>query len=306
MLTRKKKEQTDKGAILDKRRLQAVGVLLPISLKALSFLPGRHPLGRAGEGMRFLRTRPFEPGEDNPRDIDKFSSFGDYWVNESESEVQASILLLCDNSGSMAFAPKAGVRNLALLQLTYSLWRACDRVRTIIYSRDKQEEFGERNLKTQMEKLSRRLADTKWEAGLDPLDAFEAYGMGTRDANNDIVFLVSDFSPVSASEDESTAQQWRSVIRKQKGDVVPVIVSFRLASDIQGTVKLWDPERQAQRLTLLTPSRIERINQEEKERVAKVQNFFRKVGLSCLILRQERDVYPQLARLTSLRRKKGS
>ena len=51
-------------AMLDKRKLQSLGVLLPIRLSALSFFSGRHPLGRAGEGMRFLRTRPFESRQD--------------------------------------------------------------------------------------------------------------------------------------------------------------------------------------------------------------------------------------------------
>ena len=69
-------------AILDKRKLQSLGVLLPIRLSALSFFSGRHPLGRVGEGMRFLRTRPFESGQDNPRDIDKFSPPDEYRINE--------------------------------------------------------------------------------------------------------------------------------------------------------------------------------------------------------------------------------
>lgn len=103
MLT-KQDESTE--AILDKRKLQTLGVLLPIRLNALSFFSGRHALGRAGEGMRFLRTRPFEPGEDNPRDIDKFSPPGEVWVNEWEAEAQASVLMFADVSASMSFAPR--------------------------------------------------------------------------------------------------------------------------------------------------------------------------------------------------------
>ena len=123
--------------------------------------------------MRFLRNRPYEPGEDNPRDIDKFSTPDKLWVNEWEAEVQASINLFCDISASMAFPPKLVVRNLALLQLTYSLWRACDLVRTVFYSKDAQEEFAERNLKTQLEKLSLRMTDERWAEGVDVLEALE-------------------------------------------------------------------------------------------------------------------------------------
>jgi uncharacterized protein (DUF58 family) len=283
-----------------------MGVLLPISMKILSFLPGRHTLGRAGEGMRFLRTRPFEPGEDNPRDIDKFSDHAKPWINEWESEGMASINLMCDMSGSMAFGPKAGVRNLAMLQLTYSLWRACDRVRTVLYNFHGREVFEERNLKAQMEKLGQRMGHGGWGKGMDSLEAIKTYAMGKRGNRNDVTFIISDFAPVVESDGLGDLQEWRNVVRRHPGDIVPVIVSFDLAGGQQGTVKLWDPERQVQRLTLLTPSRVARINAQEKARVEKVKGFFRKLGLDYLVLRQERDVYPQLARLTGLRRRRRS
>ena len=304
---RTKKDDRKAGdSILDKRRLHAMGVLLPISMKILSFLPGRHPLGRAGEGMRFLRARPFEAGEDNPRDIDKFSDSDKPWVNEWESEVQASIYLMCDMSGSMAFPPKAATRNLAMMQLTYSLWRACDRVRTVLYNDNGQQIFEERNLKAQMEKLNQYLGYAGWGRGMDVLDAIRTYGTSTRANKNDITFVISDFSPIKDSDEIGSVQNWRELIRKQAGDIVPVIISFKLSRDMQGTIKLWDPERQVQRLTLLTPSRIDYINDEEKKRVDKLVGFIRRLGLDYLVLREERDVYPQLARLTGLRRRRNS
>ena len=301
-----KEEQSARKSILDKRRLQATGVLLPVRMDALSFLPGRHPLGRAGEGMRFLRNRPFEPGEDNPRDIDKFSTPDKLWVNEWEAEVQASINLFCDISASMSFPPKLAVRNLALLQLTYSLWRACDLVRTVFYSKDKQEEFAERNLKTQLEKLSYRMADERWAEGVDVLETIEQSGLTARGNKNDIAFIVSDFSPISGSAEMAPTSRWHSLMRKIPGDLVPVIISFKLSREVIGAIKLWDPERQTQRLTLLTPSRVDRINEKERQRVERLEAFFRKLGLDYLLLRQERDVYPQLARLTGLRRRRKS
>ncbi len=301
-----KEESSAAESILDKRRLQALGVLLPIKLRSLTFLPGRHPQGRAGQGMRFLRTRPFEPGEDNPRDLDKFSPPGELWINEWESEVRASILLLCDSSASMAFPPKDTVRSLTLLQLTYSLWRASDRIRTITYTSHDRNVFEERNLKTMMENLSRHLSQHSWGEGVSTLDALRRFSLRSRGARDDLIFLISDFSPISASENEATAQEWRSVIRRLSGDFVPVIISFRLPREVMGTVKLWDPERQAQHMTYLTPSRIDRINDKEMKRVIKLESFFRSLGLDYLIMRHERDVYPQLAKLTGLRRRRKS
>ncbi len=71
-------------------------------------------------------------------------------------------------------------------------------------------------------------------------------------------------------------------------------------------MKLWDPERQTQHMTYLTPARIDRINEKERKRVLKLESFFRSLGLDYLIMRHERDVYPQLAKLTGLRRRRKS
>ena len=79
---------------IDRRQLEEKGVILPIKRLPIRFLPGRHLLGRAGDGMRFLRSRPYDPLEDNPRDIDKFSPKFDLTVNEWEHETQAELLRL--------------------------------------------------------------------------------------------------------------------------------------------------------------------------------------------------------------------
>lgn len=290
--------------ILDKRRMQSLGVLLPIRMEALSFLPGRHSLGRAGEGMRFLRTRPYEPGEDNPRNIDKFSPEGELWVNDWEAEGQATIRIFGDMSGSMAFEPKAAVRNLALLQLNYSLWRASDRVATVLYSGDGREEFARRNLRTQLLNLAEYLGTGPAEQGQDIFDTLGIYEISTRKKRDDLIFIISDFAPVSREQEHATAQDWREILRRLACDVVPVIVSFKLDREVTGAAKLWDPERRAQRLTLLSSARIDEINAREKHRVAGLQRLFRSMALDFLTLRSERDVYPQLVQLSRMRRKK--
>jgi uncharacterized protein (DUF58 family) len=291
-------------AILDKRRLQALGILLPIRLHALSFLPGRHPLGRAGDGMRFLRTRPYEPGQDNPRDIDKFSPPGELWINEWESEAQATIRVYGDVSSSMSFQPKAAVRNLALLQLTYSLWRSSDRVRTVLFSSDDREVIAEKNLKSQLEALTGRLSRNPLLPGEDAFDLLDRVSADAKTAREDLVFMVSDYCPVSMQARRKTLEEWRTMLRRMPCEVVQVIVSFELPPAGRGTIKLWDPERRKQRLTLLTPSRIDRINADESRRVAELEILFRSLGVDFLTLRRERDVYPGLARLARLRRRR--
>lgn len=293
------------GGGVDRRRLHALGVLLPIRLHALSFLPGRHPLGRAGDGMRFLRSRPYEPGHDNPRDIDKFSPEGEYWVNEWESEAQAGIGILADASGSMAVEATAAVRNLALLQLTYSLWRAGDRVRTTFYGDGQVQEIAERNLKAQLDGLAGYLGPGPVLSGQDALDALAELSVRSRGGRDDLVFLVSDFRAVRDPDRQRDPQAWRSALRSVGSDVVPVVVSFTLSTAQVGQVKLWDIERNRQRMTLLTPSRARRINAEEAARVEGLEKLFRTLGLDSLTLREETDVYPALAALARRRKRRS-
>ena len=292
------------GAILDKRRLQELGVLLPIRLSPLAFFSGRHPLGRAGEGMRFLRTRPYEPGEDNPRDIDRFSPAGEFWINEWEAEAQANVMIYADVSASMQFPPKAGLMHLTLLQLTYSLWRASDRVRTMLYAAGAEELIAKRNLKSQLEALMKRLGEATLQGGKDAIELLAGQAQHRKSARDDLAFVISDF--VSGGDTVDTLGAWRDASRNFGTDIVPVVISFELPTNQVGTIRLWDAERNEQCLTLLMPDRIARINATEAERVAALEKLFRRAGLDCLVLRREQDVYPELVRLASWRRRRRS
>jgi uncharacterized protein (DUF58 family) len=288
------------GALLDKRRLDALGVLLPIRLHPMSFLPGRHPLGRAGEGMRFLRMRPYERGQDNPRDIDRFSPPGELWINEWDSEVQAAIGIYADVSPSMNVESTAAVRNLAVLQITYSLWRAGDRVRTVLYGSDTWEECAEKNLKSQLERLSDRLGERPVTRGAPASRVLAMLADRRSSAREDLAFLVSDFN----EEEEHDREAWRGLLRRVRCEVVPVIVSFELSVKQTGAIKLWDAERNRQCLVLLTPGRARRINAAEAARVAALASLFRSIGMDSLVLRSEHDVYPALAALARTRKKR--
>lgn len=294
--------QVTHEAILDKRKLQSLGVLLPIRMSALSFFSGRHPLGRAGEGMRYLRTRPYVPGQDNPRDIDKFSPPGEYRINEWEAEAQASVMIYADVSASMQFGPKAALLHLTLLQLTYSLWRAGDRVRTTLYHEAKKQLIEKRNLKSQLETLIVELEDGALEVGRNAIDVLVEHGGDRKGTRDDLLFLISDFCPLVANSAADGLHDWHAATRALSCDVVPIAVSFEMAAGDSGTIRLWDAERRQHRLTLLTSSRIAAINAAERARVEKLQTLFRKLGLDHLVLRHELDVYPGLAKLARWRR----
>jgi uncharacterized protein (DUF58 family) len=293
----------DHPSSIDPDTLQALGVLMPIRLSPLKFLPGRHPLGRAGSGLRFLRTRPFQQGEDNPRDIDKFSSPGDRQVIEWEEESQAAISLLADVSSSMDVPYKTALRNACLMQLTYSLWRAGDRVGTIFFGSSLHHEIKAANLKTQMERLSLALSSIKIENSTDISSVLRQYTHQLNRRMPDIVFLVSDFVSLQKNPFRMDAE-WQHVLQQLQNNLIPVVITFELPVGIRGMLKIWDPERHARSLTWFSSARIRQINREERERVSELVSNFRKVGLDYLVISNQRQIYPQLAQLARIRRRR--
>jgi uncharacterized protein (DUF58 family) len=293
----------DDHPVVDRNTLQALGVLMPIKLSPLKFLPGRHPLGRAGSGLRFLRTRPFLQGEDNPRDIDKFSPPDERMVIEWEEEAQSSITLLADVSSSMAVPYKASLRNACLMQLTYSLWRAGDHVRTIFFSSDLHHEIRSANLKTQMEKLTTALRGMHVRDSTDISLVLKKFMHGARKKAPDLLFVVSDFVSMQ-KKDFRFDSDWRHVLNQLQHNLIPVIVTFEVPSGFLGMLKVWDPERQSRRLTWFSTARVKRINREERDRVASLTGTFRSAGLDYLIVSGQREIYPQLARLARTRRRR--
>lgn len=289
--------------LLDKRRLQALGILLPLRLTGISFFSGRHALGRAGDGMRFLRTRPFEAGQDNPRDIDKFSPPGELRINEWEAEAQATIQIVADVSASMQFAPKKSLLNLALLQLTYSLWRAGDRVKTTLVNSTSSETIQKRNLKSQLDQLILQLKSDALHSGRDMIDVLTERQQNVHGSNEDLIFVMSDFCGMCDEPADFDASRWQSLQRKSACDVVPVVISFGLAAGQRGSVRLWDGETNRHKMTLLTPSRIAAINAAEEQRVERLQQRFRGLGMSCVALRRAQDTYPEFASLAQWRRR---
>lgn len=291
------------ASVVDRESLHALGVLVPIHFHPVKVLPGRHPLGRAGDGMRLLRTRPFVPGEDNPRDIDKFSPPGDLQVMEWEDEAQASTTLLVDQSASMASTLKAPLRNACIMQILYSLWRAGDRVGLALFDRQLRQQIRAANLRSQMQQSVAALRSPAAAAGTNVSAALNAFVRQDRRRHSNLLFVISDFLTADDSELRPETD-WRDAIMEIQQNIVPVIVSFRLPNNIEGLIKLDDAERSTRRLTWFTRERIRRINREEKARVKSLMRRFRSVGLDCMPLYDQRDIYPQLVHLARVRRRR--
>lgn len=289
------------ASVVDAHALHALGVLVPLRFQPVKVLPGRHPLGRAGDGMRLLRSRPYVAGEDNPRDIDKFSPPGEPTVVEWEDEAQASIMLLADISASMEMPQKAALRNACLLQLIYSFWRAGDRVATTLFDETLGSPIRSTNLRMQMQRVASALDKPQGAAATDISSALREYIKQGRQRYSDLIFVISDFL---ASGDRALDPEieWREVLNELQRNIVPAIVSFEIPGNLEGVLKLWDAERKSQSLVRLSMRRIHRINEEESKRVASLAEQFRSAGLDYMILSDQRQIYPQLARLARTRR----
>ena len=289
--------------VIGRDTLQALGVLIPIRLSPLKFLPGRHPLGRAGSGLRFLRTRPYEQGEDNPRDIDKFSPPDKRMVIEWEEEAQSAITLLSDISASMTSPLKAALRNACILQLTYSLWRAGDRVGTVFFSSELHHEIKSANLKTQMERLSSALSKLPSHDDTKISSVLLKYLYQVQRNKPDLIFVISDFV-ITVKDHFRLNANWHNIIKTVGNNVIPVIITFSVPGTVGGMLKVWDPERRVRRLTWFSPARIKKINVEERDRVSEMINTFRSVGLDYLVISDQKQIYPQLAQLARTRRRR--
>lgn len=277
----------------------ALGVLVPIRFSPVKVLPGRHPLGRAGEGMRMLRARPYVQGEDNPRDIDKYSPPGDRQVIEWEDEAQASITLLVDVSASMAVALKAPVRDACVSQFLYSLWRAGDRVGVVLFDKIVRETIRAANLRSQMALTALALSRAPALHGTDVSAALNAFVHRDQRRHSHLLFVISDFLGEASA---GPASGWRTSINELERNVVPVIVSFRIPENSEGLIRLRDAESGARRLAFLDRQRIRRINRAERKRVRRLARQFRAIGLEALTVFGRQDAYPELARLARVRR----
>lgn len=291
----------DGRSVIDAHALHALGVLVPIRFRPVKVLPGRHPLGRAGDGMRLLRTRPYVAGEDNPRDIDKFSPPDERRVVEWEDEAQASIVLLADISASMVPPLKSALRNACLLQLTYSFWRAGDRVGMTFFDDKIYDPIRATNLRMQMQRIAIALKKTRGAAETDLSSVLSQYLHQGRQRFSDLLFVVSDFL-ACGEHDLDPEIEWRPILNEMHRNIVPVVVSFEIPDSLEGVMKFWDPERRSRRLVRLSPRRIRSINRQESERVGTLVRKFQSAGLDYMILSKQRQIYPQMASLARTRR----
>jgi uncharacterized protein (DUF58 family) len=291
-------ERPAKVSPFDRRHFEEKGVVLPIKRLAIRFMPGRHQLGRAGDGMRFLRNRPYEILEDNPRDIDKFSPQHALMVNEWEHETQAEVLILADVSASMAYPAKSSLRDAVILQLIYSLWRSGDRVRVALFAHDVIHEIHKANLRAEMNEYQRAVAELALLPETDIKKVLEPYVTQYDKGRISLIILVSDFIDSDTANGPVIPIE---LLRRLQGDLISVVVTFNLGEEAQGVGKVWDPERNREGIVMLSRNRRSRINHAEQERVDQVCRAMRDAYVDSIAIREQRQIYPQLLSLARTR-----
>lgn len=286
----------DTDQFVNPATLHKLGVLVPLRFHPLKLRPGRHALGVAGDGMRPLRSRAYIPGDDNPRDIDKFSPPGDRNVIEWEDEAQASVSLLVDFSGSMSSPMLAPLRNLCVMQLTYSLTRAGDRVSMAVFDEHLRTEVRAANPAQQLRQTAAMLRDRGTSRGATDLGtALEEFERRYARNPPHLLFIVSDFIGFDPA-------RIRSMKTAYQRNVVPLVVTYEVPQSVRGAMKLADAEAPSRRLAWFGRGRVADVNREETQRVDGICRKFRASGLDCIVVRRQEDVYPQLLQLARFRR----
>jgi uncharacterized protein (DUF58 family) len=279
--------------------LQKLGVLVPLRFQPLRVRPGRHALGRAGDGMRLLRSRPYVAGEDNPRDIDKFSPLTRPEVIEWEHEARATIGLLCDTSASTASALIAPLRDLCALQLTYSLGRAGDRVVLSLFDDAIRQRVEAANLAGQMRMSAERLDSAEPRRATDIDAVIRDYARINARSMPQLTFILSDFCGIDA---DALPRWLKTAMPTCYRTVVPVVLSYSMPETLRGAMKVSDAESSGRRLIRLSKSRIRAINAGERERAASIVQACRCAGIDAFPVTRQRDVFPALVEFSKRRR----
>lgn len=282
----------------DRRHIEEKGVVLPVKRLPINFLPGRHQLGRAGDGMRFLRNRPFDPLEDNPRHIDKFSPLHALTVNEYEHETQAEVLILADVSASMAYPAKSKLRDAIVLQLIYSLWRAGDRVRVALFADTIITEVRQANLRAEMDEYQRAVLNLPLYRTATPEKVLEPFVVQYNKGQISLIILVSDFISTDNSGEIILPAD---ITRRLQADLISVVVTFSLGEESQGVGKVWDPERNREGMVMLSRKRRSQINLAEQTRVEEICRKMRDAYVDSIAIGEQRQIYPRLVSLARTR-----
>lgn len=291
-------EQPAKPFRFDRRHIEEKGVVLPVRQLPVNFLPGRHQLGRAGDGMRFLRNRPFDALEDNPRHIDKFSPLHALTVNEYEHETQAEILILADVSASMAYPVKNKLRDAIILQLIYSLWRAGDRVRVALFAETVITEIRKANLRSEMDEYQRAVLNLPLFLNTNLEKVLEPYLIQYNKGQISLIILVSDFISADVTSEIILPV---NITRRLQSDLISIVVTFTLGEESQGVGKVWDPERNCEGIVMLSRKRRSQINQAEQTRVEQICRSMRDAYVDSISIDQQRQIYPKLVGLARTR-----
>ena len=167
------------------------------------------------------------------------------------------------------------------MQLIYSMWRAGDRVGLAFFDTEVREQIRAANLRSQLQQTVQALRMQHPRATTDVSSALNAFVRQDRRRHSNLLFVVSDFVTTNGN-DIRPEVEWRDAINEIQQNIVPVIVSFELAPQTEGLVKLRDAERPARRLAWFTRDRVRRINDEERSRVAALVRHCRSATPSAL------------------------
>ncbi len=294
----------------DSDRFRRSRIQLYSRLKMKNIFPGEQESIYTGEGIEFSTIKPFEPGDDL-RDLDLHAL-----VQSGEEEIiqrvvgrQMQIYAWADLSGSMQageqalFPHKREMRDNAIGLLLFSAWNAYCPAGLCGFQEDSARFFPARPGESYCVEMMDWLLDQAHRpvrAGLDKALSL----LVDKVYPQSLVFLFSDWQDLVVSDLHDLLEP-----AVKRFDLVPVVIcdplETRAVIDTPVLLSVTDGERGGRGSLYLDRPRLEAIQAHTRDRLERLGEAFRQLGINHLVLDSPalEDCYRALSTFCQARRR---
>ena len=260
-------------------------------LKLKNIFPGEWESIYPGDGIEFMGTKPFEPGDDL-RDLDLYTL-----VRSGEEEIiervvgrQLRVFIWADFSGSLqksedAFFPaRREIRDNAIGMLVFSAWNAYSPVGLCAFDREIRKFFPARPGESYCQEVMDWVLDQEY-AGPVTADIPKAIAfLMERVLPQSLVFFISDFQDPFFEDDFSDLIKPAA----EKFDFITVVIRDPLETDAllprSAILSVSGDEGGGHQAIYLTPRKLRQVQEASSRHLSHLQRNFRRAGINHVVL----------------------
>jgi len=275
----------------DSEQLRRSRIQLYSRLKLKNIFPGEWESIYTGDGIEFMGTKPFEPGDDlRDLDLDALVRSGEEEIIERLAGRQLGVFIWADLSGSLqksegAFFPdKRLIRDNAIGMLAFSAWKAYSPVGLCGFDRVIRKFFparpGESSCQEMMDWVLAQQYTGPVASDIPMAMAF----LMERAPSRSLVFFISDFQDSVFEDDFSDLFKPAS----EKFDLIAVVIRDPLETTIplrrSAIVSVSGNEGEGKQTMYLTPRKLRQIQVVSSRHVSHLELNFRRAGINHVVL----------------------